>query len=892
MMNTPYFFDVLPCHPQPQPLESFTSYLIRIAEANVISQRYELKPFFSPHPRIESFADYPPLTFGMLPAMTTVSESELLKTTFHHLSKKFTRVYHQARYLGRFLSGVIASSLRFCPLCLQETPYYSLTWRFLTLSGCPKHSCRLLECCPHCGCVIPLFAEHLHLGICPTCEGDLRICTASKLTEEEWQLAVTESQEIEFLLRPSPWETADPTFIERLGREFAILRQARNLKQLDVKNQTILSFQTIEAIEYGRSGSTKGTILRRYVDYANYLEVPLSQIFMNALQREEGDQQINMLRGKLYLFSEVMVMKQVQEAARQIEDAGEYFTIKAICAMTGLSREGLYKHDQVKAFVQELVREAQRRRSHKQHLKHEDELLGKAQQLIQELVRTAEPVTHHSVSRSLGISPSDITHYPRIKRLLDQYVDYALQQRRHTEACEQRIFEKVRVAVRDLEKQHQPITYTAISESIGISSTAWLAYPQVRAFVEQHLDSIYLRTLKEKERREESLLTRVEEALGKLECAGKPVTFQAVGKLLGMGPATLKSYPRVHALIEQRKSSFRFRGRRAGRSEAEVLIEAQRVIPLLVERGQSVNYTKVAREIGMDRTTLITYPGVKALLDEHLQSYRLYQQQHFVQCEEQLLGQVEAAIAELEARAEPVTQRAICKMVGKSRSTLKQYPRISALLVRKATRHHMIQRLRTQPTEEELVRKVEEAIDDLSSEGKPITQATLGRMVRISPEVLMQYPRVVILLEQQYEEKKRQQAAVREEEWRLRVQKAIGICKASEQPITTEGLSSMVGAHRISLARYPSVKELMTQAVAEDRQQRNELRFQRREEELLEQVLDAIQQLQNEGKRVTIKDVARKIHVSASILYDYPQVKIILERARIAQRTASGAARS
>jgi hypothetical protein len=102
----------------------------------------------------------------------------------------------------------------------------------------------------------------------------------------------------------------------------------------------------------------------------------------------------------------------------------------------------------------------------------------------------------------------------------------------------------------------------------------------------------------------------------------------------------------------------------------------------------------------------------------------------------------------------------------------------------------------------------------------------------------------------------------------------------------------MIGVHPISLARYPSVKELMTQAVAEDRQQRKELRFQRREEELLEQMLDAILQLQNEAMRMTIMDVARKIPFSTSTLNSYPQVKTILERARIAQRTAKGAFRS
>jgi transcriptional regulator with XRE-family HTH domain/uncharacterized membrane protein len=686
----------------------------------------------------------------------------------------------------------------------------------------------------------------------------------------------TELQEIEFLLRPCTWETTDASFLVRLGREFAFLRQTRQLKQLDIKSRTNLSLQTIEAVEYGRSG-TKGTILRRYLDYANYLEVPLSQLFTNALQRKDEDQLINTLRGKLFLSSVEAMMKQVREVARQIEDTGERLTAKAIGVATGLSQEGLYKHDQVKAFVQELVREAQCK-FHIQQLEQEIELLEKAQQVIRELVQTGKPITNHSVCQRIGISPSDINWYPRIKQLLDRNVDYAFQQRRQTEECGQKLFEQVRDAIRDLQEQRQSITYTSISQSIGVSSTAWLKYPQVRAFVEQHIDSRYLRILKEKEQREGSLLIYVEEVIDKLELDGKTVTFQAVGKLLGMGPATLKSYPRVNALIEQRKSSIRFRGRRAGRSEAEVLIEAQRIIPLLIERDQCVNRTTVAREIGISRTTLSTYPSVKALLDEHLQSYRLYQQQLFTRCEGRLFGQVEAAIAELEARAQPVTQRAICKMVGKSRSTLKLYPRISELFVRKATRYHMIQRLSTHPTEEELVRKVEEAIVDLVSQGKPITRTRVSRTVGISPEVLMQYPQVIILLER-YEDMKREQASVREEEFRCRVQEAIDICKANGQPITTEGLSSMVGVSRSTLVRYSTVKELVTRVVAEDWRQRKELRFQKREAELIKQVLEAIQQLQNEGKRVTITDVGRKIHVSASILYDYPQVKTILERA-------------
>jgi len=92
-MNTrQYYFDALPLHPPPQPLESFTSYLTRLAEANGKKRYSQFNPFFGGYRSIFSFADYPPRSFGMLPAITTCSETELLRTTFYHVGKKFGRV--------------------------------------------------------------------------------------------------------------------------------------------------------------------------------------------------------------------------------------------------------------------------------------------------------------------------------------------------------------------------------------------------------------------------------------------------------------------------------------------------------------------------------------------------------------------------------------------------------------------------------------------------------------------------------------------------------------------------------------------------------------------------------------------------------------------------------
>lgn len=42
---------------------------------------------------------------------------------------------------------------RFCPSCLtaDPTPYLRIEWRFKAWEICPKHRCRMAECCPTCG---------------------------------------------------------------------------------------------------------------------------------------------------------------------------------------------------------------------------------------------------------------------------------------------------------------------------------------------------------------------------------------------------------------------------------------------------------------------------------------------------------------------------------------------------------------------------------------------------------------------------------------------------------------------------------------------------------------------------------------------------------------------
>lgn len=127
-----YCFDVLPLHPQPESLESFTSYLIHLAGANGISSMDGLSALCFPHQdrRItRSITDYPPTSFDRLPAVGNCPTETLITTTFFHVAAKFGRST-LPQPLSRFLVGCVSEHLRYCPLCLSEAqvPYTILVF--------------------------------------------------------------------------------------------------------------------------------------------------------------------------------------------------------------------------------------------------------------------------------------------------------------------------------------------------------------------------------------------------------------------------------------------------------------------------------------------------------------------------------------------------------------------------------------------------------------------------------------------------------------------------------------------------------------------------------------------------------------------------------------------
>src|SRR6266536_2470504 len=225
-----YYFDVLPYHPRPEYLESLTSYLMRLAWCNDISSIDGLSALCFPQQdrRItRDIADYPPVSFESLMVAGACTEEILRTTTFFYLAAKFGRST-LPQPMSRFLSGCVSQYLRYCPMCLaeQQVRYYPLSWRFLPLTYCCQHRCRLLEACGYCGELIPLFTSPFRLGFCPRCQRSLKLYAVSLVSDEiELEAASQARDDILFLLAPQSWEVDSGDVIRRVGQRFAHLRR-------------------------------------------------------------------------------------------------------------------------------------------------------------------------------------------------------------------------------------------------------------------------------------------------------------------------------------------------------------------------------------------------------------------------------------------------------------------------------------------------------------------------------------------------------------------------------------------------------------------------------------------------------------------------------------------
>ena len=687
-MDTSFYFDSLPLHPPPRGLESFSSFVLRLAEANGIQSVRVLSALLGiSAATLIRLSDYPLLSFGTTSRRTSAVQEDLLATTFYHLGKKFGRSTRPSP-LARFLRGSLGSRLRYCPACLFENGYYSLTWRFLMLDGCATHGRRLLEDCGHCGVSLPLFGLPQQVGVCPTCGEDLSSCSAEQLAEREVEEASLRTSDLEYLLSPHPREEGNGV-AKMVGRRLATLRRGKQLFAQHVATNLGVPESQIRGIE--RGGTAQGAPFHIYMQYADYLGVSLRDVF-NGTYASPGEQKEPLPTTTFITFTrqppditrlgrEGELIERLQEAIPQLEALGKPITTRAISQFVGLTRQGLQYYPALKALWEKTTRELHATWE-KRKQQREDELVGQVQEAIATLIALGQYPSQDAIGQLVHMSPSGLRYYPRVRTLMKESMDQRYRTRGlRNQLSEEEVVGLVQAVLLHLQSSQHSITLKQISDIVGLSLHRLRLYPQVGAILDRIAAEGRLQRKQQAILHEQSLAEQVRKAIQQLHDQGKPVSRQAVGELIGLTPRALAKYHLVRPLLSQIVEEYRNdRPQRTEQRESELLKQVWQVIKQLQEQGRQITQTAVSQRLGLTAPALMYYPRFRKVYHKVEEENRRARRKQVQQRGAALLERVQSAILQLCTEGTPLTFQNIKRQVGMSVAGLKRYPRIKVLL--------------------------------------------------------------------------------------------------------------------------------------------------------------------------------------------------------------------
>jgi hypothetical protein len=515
---------LLPLHPPPEPFESMTSYLIRLAEENGLRSMGGFVGLLRiSYGRLTSICispDYPaPFALAGLSQITGCSEERLQQTTFLPLIQRFghTRGPHA---LQQFLEGSLASGLRYCPCCLAEhsPAYYSLLWRFLALPGCTEHGIQLLDQCGHCQAPIPLFSFPPRLGRCPACQGDLRKGSVHRLSREAERLSHRRTRDLQILLspRPRPPELAQAQMI---GKQYMAKRLQLDLLISEAADCSGIDQSVIRDIERIGELRRASASLKDYLRYADTLSCSLQEVMGFDPNVET-------------LLTPGLVLNQVEAAIQHLEKQGQPLTKRNIRNLVGMEATRLWDSPQM---VRLLAKHPKRRahQSQSEKIEQEEEIIKLVEQAIEQIKARGVRVTQQGIADLMGMTRWVLKDYPGVKARFEQLgADLSLLD------LQRAVQEDVEQALED----GSALAYWSIAERIGVSKQMLRRDAQVRAIVERAQKEASLR-------RENELFSRVEQAIEELVSQGKKVTVSKVSRLVGMDHKGLERRPQIRELF-------------------------------------------------------------------------------------------------------------------------------------------------------------------------------------------------------------------------------------------------------------------------------------------------------------------------------------------------------
>jgi len=485
-----FYFDTLPIHFPPKRLESLSSYLARLARANLLTEpcqmNYLLKPGRKDERYIQKMEDYPPVTIEDMVRCTGQSSETLLSTTFYPIAVNLGRNPHP-QAISRFLKGSIVGHLRYCPKCLEEAPYYRLPWRFVSLKICPEHACMIQERCPACGKPLPLVAPGFQVNVCASC-GQILSDSPAELSGKQDDLRANRLffNDLDGLLSiPTPLPEIEQQ-AAAIGSALKRIRQNLDYGVTYVSVQTGFNVSALAALEAGNTIRSCGTF-QQMKAYADLLNIPLSHLLVDENLGEnqspladQSDLEVDRNKSsskrktkfrKMYRMEDLPA--KMEEAIEALRQNGDPITRKNVCKYLGLRGVEPHGDPEVLAVLKKIQQE--RVIQARQVMQEEEKaLLPVAKRAIAAVIECNGYLHLAAFCKAMGMSLKLLRRYPKIARLID------LQKTEERSRRKPVIPEDVVRTIEDLKAAYQTPSQVSVANMLKVSPTLLKKKPELR----------------------------------------------------------------------------------------------------------------------------------------------------------------------------------------------------------------------------------------------------------------------------------------------------------------------------------------------------------------------------------------------------------------------------
>ena len=438
-----YYFEVLPLHPGPKPMESLSSYLCRLAELNRIMNFNELRLMLMPKSTdknyFRDFVDIPPLSVKDISLSTFQDELTILGATFYPLMINLGRRTHP-HSIGHFLKGALAKTFRFCPHCLIEDPYYRIYWRFLDIKVCPIHWNRLLDQCPNCHKNIPLMSPKFKIGICPFCNGSLADCCQDLIISDSLRQQNEKIfSDLSYLLTFHNNFMSTDDYAKVIGDRLRYVRLKMEISQTKISIISGMCHGANHSIEHGRTSIQGGGTFNQLKDILNIYGISFKQLITGEnipeidptifCPKEKNSSEKTLLNKqttnkvakptkKLPRPQFINLAQEIRDAKIKLRNSGQKVTREKVCQLIGISSINPHGNQEVIFLLQQIQREnlLEKRKFEKAEEKEIFEKVENALNFCQNNPNVK--VTMLKICLLVGKSPKKIKKYSSVKNLI------------------------------------------------------------------------------------------------------------------------------------------------------------------------------------------------------------------------------------------------------------------------------------------------------------------------------------------------------------------------------------------------------------------------------------------------------------------------------------------